>query len=251
MNLTTSIRRSLAVTALLSLAACATAEPGADLSATDTHEILNRAMLDMNIKLDRNFLGPASKTYHTVTPPTIRLLVGNEFNYLDLPADFINYVLQGNIKLALHVLGRFTINTVLGGVGLLDPATEFGLPEKDTDFGVTIGKYGAAEGTYWVLPVLGPSTTRDSIGTVLDIIVSPASPLGYLPPRTSLETGIGLRVLQGLDTRDRYRDIIDDVLYESEDPYVALRSVYLQRRRAQVAGEDAAADAIPDIFETK
>jgi phospholipid-binding lipoprotein MlaA len=102
-----------------------------------------------------------------------------------------------------------------------------------------------------VTPVFGPTTTRDLSGTVADILMSPLSPLGLLPPNVRFETGVGLRVLEFTDTRDRYKQTIDELLYESEDPYVSLRSVYLQRRRAQVAGEDAGAEALPNIFENQ
>jgi len=250
MKLRKAIRRALAFAAVLGVVACATAEPGAPLSATDPHESFNRKVLDSNIALDRYALRPVAQVYDTVTPATVKLLVGNGFNHLDLPSDFVNYVLQGEVEPALHVFGRFTLNTVMGAGGLLDPATEFGLPEIDTDFGITLGKHGVPEGTYWMAPVVGPTTTRDVTGVVFDALVSPTSAFGLVEPNPPLEISLGLRALEGIDKRDWYKAVIDDLLYESEDPYVSLRSVNLQRRRAQVAGEDAGADALPDIFDT-
>ncbi len=244
MTLTNAIRRSLALAAVLGVGACATADPQAELSATDPHEGFNRNMLDFNLALDRNLLRPAAQGYDFVTPALVKHMLGNGFNHLDLPGDFVNYLIQGEVDPALETLGRFTINTVLGAGGLLDPATEFGLPKDDTDFGVTLGKHGVAEGTYWVLPIVGPSTTRDAFGGIVDFALTPTTYLGV-----STETGIALVVGEAIHDRDENGDLIDELLYESEDPYVSLRSIYLQRRRSEVAGKDAGAKALPDIFD--
>ena len=249
MTLTNAIRRGLALGAILSVAACATVDPRAELSATDPHEGFNRNMLDFNLALDRNVLRPVARGYDAVTPALVKHLLGNGFNHLDLPADFINYLLQGEIDPALETLGRFTINTVLGAGGLLDPATEFGLPKDDTDFGITLGKHGVGEGTYWMLPVVGPITTRDAFGGLVDIALSPTTYLGLVAPGISPETGIALVVGEVIHDRDANGDLIDEVLYESEDPYISLRSIYLQRRRSEVAGDKGAAEALPDIFD--
>ncbi len=249
MTLTNAIRRGLALAAVLGVGACATADPQAELSATDPHEGFNRNMLDFNLALDRNLLRPAAQGYDFVTPALVKHMLGNGFNHLDLPGDFVNYLIQGEVDPALETLGRFTINTVLGAGGLLDPATEFGLPKDDTDFGITLGKHGVAEGTYWVLPFVGPTTTRDAFGSIVDIAFSPTTYLGRIDPSLSPEVGLALSAGETVDTRDRNGDLIDEVLYESADPYISLRSIYLQRRRSEVAGDEAGAEALPDIFD--
>jgi phospholipid-binding lipoprotein MlaA len=241
--------RCLAFAAVLGVAACATAEPGAELSATDTHEGFNRNMLDFNLALDSYVLRPAAQGYDFVTPALVKHLVGNGFSHLDLPGDFINYLFQGEIDPALETLGRFTINTVLGAGGLLDPATEFGLPRDATDFGITLGKHGVEEGTYWVLPIVGPTTTRDAFGGLVDIAFKPTTYLGVIDSDLTPEVSLALTVTEKIDKRDRNGDLIDEVLYESVDPYVSLRSIYLQRRRSLVAGDEAGAEALPDIFD--
>ena len=248
MTLVGMIRRCVAATGLLALAACATAEPG-DLSDTDKTTGFNRAMHEFNLALDRNVLRPAAKGYDFVTPALFKHLIGNGFSHLELPGDFINYVLQGEVDPALETLGRFTVNTVVGAGGLLDPATEFGLSKQETDFGVTLGRHGVAEGNYFVLPFIGPTTTRDAVGSVVGRAFHPLTYLGFIAPGVSPEAGIGIRVLGAVDTRDRRADLIDEILYESADSYISLRSVYLQRRRALVAGDEAAAETLPDIFE--
>ena len=249
MKLIDAIRRCAALAMVLSVAACATADPQADLSATDPNEGFNRKMLDVNLALDRNVLRPVAQGYDAVTPTLIKHLLGNGFNHIDLPADFINYLLQGEIDPALETLGRFTINTVLGAGGFLDPATEFGLPKNDTDFGVTLGKHGVSEGTYWVLPLVGPTTTRDAFGGLVDVALTPTTYLGLVEPGLSPEVGLSLAAGEVVHNRDANGDLIDEVLYESADPYISLRSVYLQRRRAEVAGDKAGAEALPDIFD--
>ena len=207
-------------------------------------------MLDVNLVLDRNLLRPVAQGYDFATPALVKHLLGNGFSHLDLPADFANYLMQGEIDPALEVLGRFTINTILGAGGLLDPATEFGLPENDTDFGITLGKHGVGEGSYWVLPLVGPTTSRDAFGGVVDIALSPTTYLGLIDPDLSPEVGLALVAVSAIHTRASNADLIDELLYESADPYISLRSVYLQRRRSEVAGEEGAADALPDIFDT-
>lgn len=243
MRLTGALRCLAAAGLLASLGACATADPN-DLSATDKLPGFNRAMHDVNVALDRAVLRPAAQGYDFVTPTVFKHMIGNGFNHLELPANFVNFVLQGEVVPALETLGRFTINTVMGAGGLLDPATEFGLGKRETDFGITLGRHGVEEGTYLVLPLLGPSTARDAAGTVVDMAFSPLTYLGV--PQ---EARIGARALEIVDTRDENFEIVDDLLYESANPYVSLRSIYLQRRRALLAGEGGGADALPDIFE--
>ncbi len=249
MALIEAARRCLSIAVVLGLAACATAEPGAELSATDPHEGFNRNILDFNLALDRNLLRPAARGYDLGAPELVKHLLGNGFSHLDLPGDFINYLLQGEIEPALETLGRFTLNTVLGAGGLLDPATEFGLLKNSTDFGITLGKHGVAEGTYWMLPIVGPSTTRDAFGRIVDIAFSPTTYLSMVVSGVSTEVGLALTVAETIDDRDRDGELIDELLYESEDPYISLRSIYLQQRRSEVAGDEGAADALPDIFD--
>ena len=249
MTLINGVRRCLALAAVLGIAACATADPQANLSATDTDEAFNRKMLEVNLVLDRNLLRPVAQGYDAATPALVKHLLGNGFNHLALPRDFINYLIQGEIDPALETLGRFTINTLIGAGGLLDPATEFGLPKDDTDFGITLGKHGVAEGTYWMLPVVGPTTTRDAFGGLVDIALSPTTYLFLVAPGVSPEAGIALVAGEAIHDRDDNGDLIDDLLYESEDPYVSLRSIYLQRRRSEVASEEAGVEALPNIFD--
>ncbi len=251
MNATGAIRRLAGFSTALILSACASADPQADFAAADPFEGFNRNMHDVNLYLDTNLIRPAAQGYDFVTPTTIKFLIGNGFSHLDLPGDFANYLLQGEIKPALRTLGRFTLNTVLGAAGLLDPATEFGLPKEDTDFGVTLGRHGVGEGAFLVLPVLGPSTTRDLVGRAGDLAFRPTTYLGLVAPGITPEVPLALTATETVDLRNRNFALIDDLLYNSDDSYISVRSVYLQRRRAMVAGDDAGAEALPDIFDNQ
>lgn len=244
-----NVLRCLAVAVLLSgLAGCATAKPG-DLAATDKFPKFNHAMLDFNIALDKNVLKPASEGYAFVMPTLFKHLIRNGFNHLELPGDFINFLLQGEIHPALETLGRFTINTLMGGGGLLDPATEMGLPKQDTNFGITLGKHGVEEGSYLVLPFMGPKTVRGAFGSIVDKALDPLTYLGQVAPSASPEAGIALTVTDKVDQRYRNADVINELLYKSSDPYVTLRSVYLQHLRSEVGGSKGGAAALPDIFD--
>ena len=228
---------------------CAAEAQRDGLGATDPYEPFNRRMLNVNKGLDRYALRPASQAYDTVTPTTLQFIIGNGLDYLETPIHFANYLLQGDIDNSLETLGRFTLNTVLGGVGMLDPATEFGLPRQETDFGITLARWGVAEGPYLVLPLLGPSTARDLPSFVVDRAFYPPSYVGAL-------TDIGffnpwINAVDLLDTRTKNADLIDELLYETEDTYVTLRAAYLQRRRAMAAGEEGEIENLPDIFDNE
>ena len=229
------------------VSACSAPGPRDGFAATDDFEPASRFIHGQNVRLDRYVLRPVAKSYEFVTPTLIQHLIGNGLSHIDLPVDFMNRVLQGEAKASLRVLGRFTLNTVLGAGGLLDPATEFGLPREMTDFGVTLGRYGVGEGSYLVLPFLGPTTVRDTAGMVVDRAFRPTT---YVGPFTTLD-GLSPAISAGsiIDGRARNGELIDDVLYESEDSYVTLRAAYLQRRRAQVAGQSGATENLPDIFD--
>lgn len=232
---------------MLALAGCAAEGPREGFAAADPYESVNRVLHKNNVRADRYILRPAAQVYGFVTPTLFKHLIDNGLKHLYLPKNFANYLLQGDVDRSLNTLGRFTLNTVLGAGGLLDPATEFGLVNENTDFGVTLGKYGVGEGFYIVLPLLGPSTLRDSASTIVDRGFSPLFYTGFLTGADVFSPI--LQATELLDRRDRNKDLIDDVLYESVDSYVTLRSAYLQRRRAKVAGDEGAADNLPDIFD--
>ncbi len=240
--------RLLAIACVLVLTACSTAEgPRDGFAATDPYESFNRSLLRGNIRLDTYVLRPAAQAYDTVTPELFQHLISNGLSHLALVPDFANYVLQADVDGSLNTLGRFTINTVMGAGGFLNPADEFGLRRQPNDFGLTMARYGVGEGPFLVLPIIGPTTLRDAGGFAVDRVFQPTTYLGYVTAADAV--GPSITVLGFLEARNSNFDVIDSVLYESEDPYVTLRAAYLQRRRSQVAGEDDPGSRLPDIFD--
>ena len=242
-----AVKSLIPLAAVLLISGCATSADREGFAATDHFEDTNRFFHANNLRLDRNVLRPVAQGYDYVTPELVRHMIGNGLNHLDLTQDFANHLMQGNIQASLHTFGRFTLNTIVGAGGLLDPATEFGLPRESTDFGITLGKFGVGEGSYLVLPLLGPTTVRDAGGFVVDKAFDPMTYLGQV----TTADGIGplVTALEIVDKRNRNADLIDDVLYESVDSYVTLRSGYLQRRRAKIKGGQSDPEALPDIFD--
>jgi len=240
--------RTLLICASLGLAGCAATNPEAGFEGMDPYEQTNRDIHDFNLAADRNVLRPISKGYNFVTPTVAQYVIRNSVDFLKLPVYFFNYALQGETRAALRTLGRFTVNAVLGA-GVLDPATEFGLPLEKTDFGITLGTWGVESGPYLVLPFFGPSTRRGVLGIPGDLALNPLSYTGLFNSDVLNLFSIPLNALDIVDNRNRNGDLIDELLYNSPDSYITLRTVYLQRRQAMLAGDAAEVDALPDIFD--
>jgi ABC-type transporter lipoprotein component MlaA len=163
----------------------------------------------------------------------VRQGVTNFASNLNQPGYVLNDLLQLRVGDAVQNTLRFAINSTVGIGGLLDPATAVGLPAAETDFGETMHVYGLGEGDYHVLPVLGPSTTRDSVGRIVDFAMNPCAT--WLSRRKP-DIWPGARVAGAVRRRSDFASTIDDVLYRSEDSYTALRSLYLQNRRFELRG---------------
>jgi len=224
-------------------AACSPAPPDAGF-AHDPWERTNREIHSFNKGWDTVLIRPAAEVYDAVAPGLVRMLIGNGLDMLDLPAIFVNQILQGDAEAALATAGRFGVNVVMGGV-LLDPATELGLPKASTDLGVTFARWGVEEGPYVELPFLGPATVRDGVGRVTEIALDPFNFLTGVPELDAL--GPGTAAAGVLEFRASNATVIDQSLYESADSYVTTRAAYLQFRRRQIAG-GATAEALPDVF---
>lgn len=219
------------------------------VEAKDPNEKWNRKVHAFNSGVDKVLIRPVSKIYGTIVPLPIRLVVKNGLRHLEIPGDFINYTLQGNGTQAGQTLKRLVINSTLGLGGALDVASGVGVPYNPTDFGLTLADWGVGEGRYIVAPVFGPSTVRDGLGRIVDIGLRPQTYLGVI---TDFNYG-GLisRGVETIDRRHRNGDLLDNVIFSSPDPYITLRSTYLQRRRAlasdNVLGADGMEDALPVI----
>ena len=223
------------------LAGCTIAKPRTD----DPWEGFNRKMYAFNDAADKAVIRPVAVGYRKVTTPDMRRVLANFFANIKLPISIINYVLQGEPGSALHSTGRFVVNTTLGFVGLFDPASQMNLPPDETDFGVTMAKWGLPEGPYMVLPLLGPTTTRDVWRFPVDYQFDPLSWYSrehdlrlhaeYLPNMMYLVT---LRS-RGIDA--------ESLLEGVYDPYVFYRDAYRQRRLYMLYDGEPPASVIDEM----
>lgn len=239
--------RTIGVLALgLALSACATT-PGTDrLAEKDPWEGFNRGVWSVNRAADKVIAKPVTQVYRAVTPKPARDGVRNFFSNISEPWSFINNILQGKIDRAARNLGRFAVNTTAGIGGLFDNASRAGIDKAPEDLGQTLAVWGANGGPYVMLPLLGPATMRDGVGTGIGFFADPYQVcLSYC----GLPSGVplGIVAMQVISVRDGLIESgADNFLESSLDPYAATRSAYLQQRYAQIRdqeGDEAAAEA--------
>ncbi|MEM6408811.1 MAG: VacJ family lipoprotein [Pseudomonadota bacterium] len=222
----------LLVGSLVALGACSPAPREAGIN--DPYEAGNRKVHAFNRGLDRALVRPAATAYGTITPSPARRAVSNVAETLGLPATVLNDLLQLNIADAGANTFRFLLNATFGLAGTIDVATEAGIAENPSDFGETLYTWGAKEGVYLELPVVGPRTARATTGLVVDLVTNP---LNTVLGGTDRVAATGAGVLAKVDDRYEARALIDEVLYESEDSYSQTRLLYLQNRRFRLTGE--------------
>ena len=194
----------------------------------DPYEGFNRAMFSVNEGIDTVLLKPVAKGYDTVAPKPVKAGVGNFFgNIADVWTAFNNF-LQGKGGDGFSDVGRFLVNTTVGIGGLFDVASEMGMEKHDEDFGQTLGKWGVGEGSYLYWPIIGPRTTRDTFGFVVDSVADPVANIDNVRVRNSL---LAVRLI---DTRASLLPA-DKVVEEAAfDKYIYIRDAYLQNRRSVV-----------------
>jgi phospholipid-binding lipoprotein MlaA len=193
----------------------------------DPNEKLNRTFTTFNFILYRAIIYPPVALYNKATPKWTQNRVNNFFDHLRLPLTLINNLLQKDRDGASDTIGRFLVNTIFGLGGLFDVASKFDIPHKPQNFSSTLAHYGMAYGSYSVTPFFGPSTTRGTIGQLVDFITDPMHwvLLGfydelYVVPLYDIVTGI--------DTISRYNDMVIEYTGSSIDPYTKIRSTYIQ-----------------------
>lgn len=218
--------------AALALGACTTSDPEA-LARNDPFEPTNRAVFDFDVQLDHAVARPLAKFYRSAVPAVARAGVHNALNNLNSPVIFTNDVLQGEGDEAAGTLGRFVINSTVGVAGLVDVASRLGIPYHDNDFGITMGKWGAQEGSYLVLPFVGPKPPRDLVGTGVDIAFDPTTYMTWNNSTLYMIVRGGLGVL---DTREAALDQVESIERTSIDFYATTRNLYRQHRDAQING---------------
>jgi len=194
----------------------------------DPLELLNRFTFAFNLMLDTMVFQPVAATYRFLLPAKARNSVRNTVRNLRSPLIFVNDVLQGELERAETTLVRFLVNSTIGVLGLFDVAADMGYPYHNEDFGQTLGAHGMGEGFYLVLPILGPSSPRDGIGMLVDYYLDPIS---YAADAADVEDLLLARTIaDGIDTRARNIEVIEDLQRDSIDFYARVRSLYRQSR---------------------
>ena len=213
----------------------------------DPLESVNRAIFGFNEGLQDYFLHPIATFYNSTVPMTPRRAIKNMFDNVRSPVIFVNDLLQLEFKRALVTFMRAFINTGFGVGGMMDLASDLGFEKHKEDFGQTLGVWGVGEGFYLVLPVFGPSNPRDAIGRLL---IDPFfDPLGtYLNNIDESEVDTALGAVDGmLEYADAVEDL-DQIKKTSVDYYAALRSLYRQKRKAEISnGRNLDLPPIPDL----
>jgi phospholipid-binding lipoprotein MlaA len=191
----------------------------------DPIEPFNRGMFWLNDKLYFYLFKPVARAYRVVPEPA-RQCVSNFFSNLATPIRFVNALLQGKPGEAHNELARFIVNTTVGVGGLFDPAKKYGdMQRADEDLGLTFGHYGAGQGFYLVIPVLGPSSLRDGLGRVGDTFLDPWTYTVGLPEYVAAK-GTDMETRLSID-----KDTYEQIKRESLDPYLTVRNAYAQHRQ--------------------
>lgn len=241
--------------ALLALTACARNEERLATVAispqaeADPWENFNRSVYRFNDSLDRNFMAPVTRGYRTVVPTAPRRGLSNFYSLAREPSHAANATLQAKPKSAFRALSRIVVNTVLG-LGLADHATGMGLTREPHDFGQTLAVWGVPSGPYLYTPFLGPNTTRDAFGFLVDFVFDPVDLLKA--EVMTREQRVGMLSVRVLDLRSRLMDQGEQLLIGAADPYATTHAAWLQLRRYEIfdGNPPLEADDWEDDFES-
>jgi phospholipid-binding lipoprotein MlaA len=218
-------------------------------SVNDPFESVNRKVFAFNHTLDKKAALPAATYYRHALPDDMRDGVHNFLSNLNLPVTFANDILQGEVTQAGYSVCRFGVNTTVGILGIMDPATGWGCPGNDEDFGQTLAVYGVPGGPYLVLPLLGSSLPRDMAGKLL--VDHYFNPLGYVTYRGKYFVSMGQNLIKLVDQRSRAVNALADIERTSIDYYAAVRSIYLQKRNSAIQNSTLSPDPLAPTAPTE
>ena len=215
----------------------------------DCFETINRGVFAFNQVLDNVIVEPLAKGYRYLPSP-IRTGTSNALNNLSLVVTIPNNLLQGEITLAGKNTGRFIINSTIGILGFFDPASKIGLNDYEKeDWGQTLGTWGVGEGCYIVLPILGPSTFRDTVGSLANYMggdawynITVRNDTQYVSD-FDYYASVGTT---GIDFRAKNIESFDNLEKNSLDFYASVKSLYLQDRRKKIANSDDITETMND-----
>tara|TARA_Y200000002_G_scaffold358725_1_gene342411 strand:- start:849 stop:1634 length:786 start_codon:yes stop_codon:yes gene_type:complete len=215
----------------------------------DCFEPLNRVTFALNQGLDKIIFKPVAKTYRTLPSP-IRAGASNALDNLTSVVTIPNNLLQGEFKKAGINTSRFVVNTTVGIVGIFDVAKMIGFPEYEKeDYGQTLGSYGIGPGCYLVLPVIGPSTVRDTIGSLANVVGGDPWYNITVANNTQHFSDFdywGTRISTGIDFRAKNIDSFENLEKNSMDFYASVRSLYLQDRQMKISNTKAVIETMDD-----
>ena len=215
----------------------------------DCHEGLNRAVFALNKGLDNVLFEPVARAYR-VLPNPVRNGVSNSLENLSNLVTIPNNILQGDFVKAGTNTGRFVINTTIGILGFVDVAEKIGFEEYEKeDYGQSFAKNGVGPGCYLVLPVLGPSTIRDTTASIVNIVGGDAWYNVTVKNNTEhFEDGdyVASRLMAGLDFRAKNIDSFENLEKNAIDFYASVKSLYLQDRQQKILNSNEIIEAMDD-----
>ena len=207
----------------------------------DCFEKLNRATFSFNQGLDKTIFKPVAKGYRKLPDP-IQKGTGNAVRNLSTLITIPNNVLQGDVRSALINTGRLVVNTTVGLLGIIDVANKMGFPKYEKeDYGQTLGKWGVGPGCYLVLPVLGPSTIRDTAGSFTNVLGGdPWYNASVHGNNEFLSEGVFItsKALSGIEFRANNLESFDNLEKNSVDFYASVKSLYLQDRENKIENQN-------------
>jgi phospholipid-binding lipoprotein MlaA len=218
----------LAAGILLALAGCA----AGPVNPRDPFEAFNRKSLQFNEGVDAMVLKPVATVYKSQVPPIVRTGVSNFFGNLSDGWSFVNSALQFKFRNAAENFMRLNVNTFLGLGGLLDIASDMNIERHREDFGQTLGHWGVPSGPFIMLPLLGPSTLRDSLALTID---RKGDPVHYVSPVDDRYELYGLRIVDKRSNALRVGVVLEEAAL---DKYTFIRDSHMQRRRAEISEKD-------------
>ena len=207
-------------------------------SAEECFEKTSRAVFKFNMALDEVILEPLAKGYNKLPSP-VRKGTNNFTSNIGTLLSIPNNILQGNFKQLGHSVGSFAINSTVGLLGVLNPAEKIGLKPHKEDVGQTLGTYGVSTGCYFVLPVLGPTTVRDSVGIFADTFIDPFAHITIREKELLSTSGNNLdyfsvKATGAIDFRAENDKNFESLEKNSIDLYSSIKSIYLQDRENKI-----------------
>ncbi len=230
------------VACLIVMSGCASQQTVEQGDVMDPFEPVNRSIFRFNELADKYAIRPVAKGYQFVFPAVIRTGVTNFFDNLSYPVDIINAALQGKFKQAGLDTARLAMNTTIGLLGFLDPATDAGLVKHDEDFGQTLGVWGVPQGPYIMVPIFGPKTIRSGAGDLAGLYVNPQFQMFSSSVQTKLN-------IVWLINRRSNLIGIDKEIERAFDRYAFVRDAYIQNREYRLYDGNPPEDEFESDFE--